>query len=336
MLNLNEIVNRIVSIIQKGEKFLLITHLRPDGDAVGSIAAFANAIKKIGKKAYYTLVDPVPERFSFLLKGLDEIHPDQLNLFESGLDAIFVLDTGDLPRTGLQQKLQNPPAVIVNIDHHVSNVNFGDINLVLPNYNSTCEIIFMILDKAKIEFDSKIASPLYLGLCTDTRFFQIENIRPEAHYTAQRLLEIGLDIPYLHGKLLSTKRPEELKILGYALTNIKYTLDNKIAYVVISLSDMQQHKVTMADVFACGIFGQLTTIDGVIVGVGMVENIDKKIYVEFRSRYGFNVKDIAVELGGGGHIAASGCTLSLPLNEAIDKVLNIIQDKLKSFNANLP
>ncbi|NLI76315.1 MAG: bifunctional oligoribonuclease/PAP phosphatase NrnA [Candidatus Riflebacteria bacterium] len=321
-------LSQVIATLHKGQRFFLISHVRPDGDAIGSLAGLARSLRKAGKTVDLGLVDPPPERFGFLLEGETVRKPGDLALDH---DAIVILDTGDLPRTGFAEALAKPATVVINIDHHPSNTSFGDINLLDFHASSTCEMVVTLIERARLPFDPDVAQGLYLGLCTDTRFFQNENLRPAAHHAAQRLLETGLEAATIHGRLLSTRKLSEVRILGHALTRLTVELDGRLAWVALSTADLAQQGATMNDVFACGLFNQLTGIDGVVASVGIVENTDGKVYCEFRSRKGFDVKEIAVAMGGGGHLAASGCNREAPLATMVDEALGHLRNRLGSF-----
>ncbi len=323
-----DVLSQVIATLHQGQRFFLISHVRPDGDAIGCLSGLARSLRKAGKTVDIGLVDPPPDRFTFLLEGEILRKPGDLPLDH---DAIVILDTGDLPRSGFAEVLEKPTTVIINIDHHPSNTGFGDLNLLDVEASSTCEMIVHLIERARLPFDPEVAQGLYLGLCTDTRFFQNENLRPTAHHAAQRLLETGLEAGTILGRLLSTKKLSEVRILGHALLSLQIEMNGRLAWVALSASDLARHGATMADVFACGLFGQLTGIEGVVAGVGFVEHSDGKIYCEFRSRRGFDVKEIAVGLGGGGHLAASGCSLAKPLETVTADVLQRVRDRLEGF-----
>jgi len=321
-------LSQVISTLQKGRRFLLVGHLRPDGDAIGSLAGLSCCLRKVGKQVEIGLVDPPPERFAFLLSGETVLKPDEIKL---DYDAVLVLDSGDLPRTGFEEVLKQPAVAVINIDHHPSNTSFGDINHLDFKASSTCEMITTLIERAHFPLDRDVAKGLYLGLVTDTRFFQNDNLRPSAHHVAQKLLETGLDPGQIHGRLLATKKLSELKILGQGLLKLNIECEGRLAWVEITNQDLVTQGASMGDVFACGLFGQLTGLEGVIAGVGIVENSDGKIYCEFRSRRGFDVKEIAVAMGGGGHLAASGFNSASPLSEVREKVLQRTRESLSRF-----
>ncbi|MBF0543531.1 MAG: bifunctional oligoribonuclease/PAP phosphatase NrnA [Candidatus Riflebacteria bacterium] len=317
----------ILSIINEGKKFLIVTHVRPDGDAIGSVMGFALSLKKHGKIVDIGLSDHPPESFSFLLTQ-DYLKPGSV---KGEYDAIFSLDCGDLPRTGFEQDLINCRTPIVNIDHHISNLGYGTVNLIDPAASSAAEMILFLIHGGGLPLDAEVAECLYLGLVTDARFFQNENLRPSAHVSGAILLETGFKTNRILSALTSRRTLPELKILGFALSHLETEMDGKLAKVLIRPQNLISCEATQENVWASGVFNQITSIKGVIVGFTLVENQEGVTFCEFRSKSGFDVKEIAVALGGGGHLAASGCNQKLPIDAMNNRVLALLRTRLKQF-----
>ena len=178
--------DEIIAAIKASNRILVVAHERPDGDAVGSVSGLVRSLRKAGKVADACFSTPVPEGFSFAVA--EEIIPIE-HLSRIDYDLAVVLDTGDQPRTGFNDFLETTKALVINIDHHPSNTLFGDLNLMDFEASSTCEIMVDLLRRAELPLDAEIAEGLYLGLLTDTRFFQNEKLRPSAFYAAGKLLE---------------------------------------------------------------------------------------------------------------------------------------------------
>lgn len=317
----SEQLSDVVSTINGANRFLVVSHVRPDGDAVGSVSGLVKSLRKAGKNVQVGLADPAPERFAFVL---DEDHIGKPGEIEIDHEVVFVLDAGDLARTGFEADLEETGAVLVNIDHHASNTLFGDVNYVDTCASSTCEMIVTLIRQAGLPLDADVATGLYLGLITDTRSFQNEGLKSTAHNVAALLLETGLDTAPILSRLNGSKTLPEVKLLGKGLQSLKLECDGRLACIVITRRDIEECGATFTTVASCGLWGQLTSIQGVVAGVGIVEGFDGKTYCEFRSRGGFDVKEIAVAMGGGGHLAASGCNREAPLPavaaEALDRL----------------
>jgi phosphoesterase RecJ-like protein len=306
-------------------RFLIVSHERPDGDAIGSTAGLLRSLRKAGKTVTASLSTPMPDNFAFLLET-ELTQP--VDAVKGSYDAILVLDPGDLPRTGFAEYLQNTDIPVVNIDHHPSNNRFGKLNVLDFHACSTCEMILHILKSAQLPLDREVAEALYLGLLTDSRFFQNENLRPQAHLAAAALLETGLDTGPILGRLNRQRKVAELRILGRGLSKLQMSSDGRFAEVTITRHDLQETGAVLENIWACGLFGHLTSIRDVVVGAAFMENPEGKCFCELRSVGGFDVKSIAVEMGGGGHLAASGCNRIGGLDDFSTQIRKKIIDRL--------
>jgi len=321
-------LNAVIETLQTGSRFLLISHLRPDGDAVGSLAGLARSLRKAGKKVDIALIDPPPARFKYLL---DDEEIKQVIFFDANYDSIVILDTGDLARSGFEGELSDEKTLIVNIDHHASNTSFGDINLLDFHASSTSEMVVEILRVGKFPIDVEVAEPLYLGILTDTRFFQNEKIQPSTFLTAGFLLSSGLDTSPIHNRLNRTRILPELKILGRGLSKCRVSFGERLISVLLTRKDLAACKATLENVWASGLFGQLTSLEKTVVAACFMEGADGRSYCELRSNGNFDVKEIAVEMGGGGHLCASGCNSPEDIKEFSKKVLALVRKKLSDF-----
>lgn len=326
----SEQISDVISTINGANRFLVVSHIRPDGDAVGSVSGLVKSLRKAGKNVQVGLADPAPERFAFVL---DEDHIGRPGEIEIDHEVVLVLDAGDLARTGFEAELEDTGAVIVNIDHHASNTLFGDVNYVDTCASSTCEMVVTLIRQAGLPVDADVAIGLYLGLITDTRSFQNEGLRPSVHNVAAFLLETGLDTAPILSRLNGSKSLPEVKLLGRGLQNLKLECDGRLACIVITRRDIEECGATFNSVAASGLWGQLTSIQGVVAGVGVVEGFDGKTYCEFRSRGGFDVKEIAVAMGGGGHLAASGCNREAPIDAVATEALDRLTAGLAKFQS---
>ncbi|MFZ2956082.1 MAG: bifunctional oligoribonuclease/PAP phosphatase NrnA [Candidatus Ozemobacteraceae bacterium] len=323
-------LDAVISAIRSGSRFLVVSHLRPDGDAVGCVTGLARSLRKVGKLVDIGLADPPPERFAFLVDGECLVKPGELNC---DYDVILCLDAGDASRTGFEDDFKLSKGLLIDIDHHASNTRFGEINFLDFGASSTCEMVTTLIKAANLPLDPEIAEGLYLGLLTDSRFFQNEKLRPSTHETAAALLATGLDTAPLLSLLNGGRLPQELKVLGKGLGKLEIECDGQFAFSVLTQDDLSECGATQDNVWACGLFNQLTSVRGVMVSLCVVEGSDGKTYCEFRSRGGFDVKSIAVAMGGGGHLAASGCNRAAPLKDVLAEARRLIQEKLGEKNA---
>jgi phosphoesterase RecJ-like protein len=323
-----EVVNQLKKLIDKGSRFLVAAHMRPDGDATGSVGGFVKALRKYGKKVDIAFLDKIPENFAFTFPDKEYLRGPEI---ETDHDAVFILDSGDDGRTGLRFKHKNSDPVVVNIDHHASNTYFGTVNYVDTSASSTCEMIVALLDHCKIEMDADVAISLFLGLLTDSRFFQNEGLRHTAHLAAATLLRTGVDTTPILNTLNCSRAEADLRVQGYGLSNFKLEADGKLATLKISWDTLQSLNANFGNVFGSGIFNSMTSMNGVVASVTIFENAEKSSFCEFRSKGGFNVKEVAVSMGGGGHIPASGCNKNEPLEQVAEEAISKLKVKMAEF-----
>ncbi len=327
--NLTNEAQTIIDLINKSQRIILTAHLRPDGDAIGSVSGLMKSLEKMGKKVDVDLLDGVPSRFPFVWPENHELikKPE----IESNHDLIIVLDCGDAERHGINFKYDKNKTTLINIDHHASNVSFGDVNYVDTGAQATCEIVTALIDKAGFPIDTDIAESLMLGLMTDSRTFSNENIRYTTHEAAAALLRTGLSISRILNTLNCGRSETDLRLQGFGLSNFKLECDNHLATLVITQKDLAKFKANVGNIFASGIFNIPLTIESVTASVVIFEREDGFSACEFRSRGGINVKEVAVALGGGGHLPASGCSQQIPINEMADKAIDLMKKQVCNF-----
>lgn len=319
----------VAGLFADARSFFLTAHLRPDGDAIGSLSGLGKSLQKAGKHVEYGLVDPVPDKFAFLMSGVPVLG---LNDFSADrFDLVVALDTGTQERTGFP--LVNGTGKLVNIDHHASNTFFGDTNIVDCGASSTCEMVYELITQASLPLDAEVAESLYLGLLTDSRFFQNEQLRPSAHRAAAGLLEAGLDSRRVLSMLTASRALAELRLLGRGFYKTKLQLDGKLITVTLTKRDLDACKATWNQAFSCGLFNQLTSVEGVLASVAVVEADNGQVFCEFRSRGGFSVKEVALAMGGGGHLAASGCNRNGPVQQVAREAIRRTRAQLQQFLA---
>lgn len=329
--NLIDVVQQIADLLHSSQKILVVAHVRPDGDATGSVAGMVKSLQKAGKKVEAALVDGVPERFSFVFPEVKLLRDPIIN---SDHDLILVLDTGEESRTGFTFNRDAKISKLVNIDHHASNTMFGDINYIDTGASAACEMVAALLNFAKLPFDSDVALSLMLGLVTDSRFFQNEGIRYTAHEVAAHLLRTGVDTAPILNVLNSGRSEADLRLQGFGLTNFKLECDKKLATLVIKQTDLKRLNANVGNIYASGIFNACLAINETLASVVIFEREDGLSACEFRSRGGIDVKQVAVELGGGGHVPASGCSRKEAIDETAATAIKLMINQVNNFFAN--
>ena len=318
----------IISRIKTAGKILVAAHLRPDGDAVGSVSGLVKSLQKAGKQVEAGLFDGVPERFMFVWPEVPLLREQTI---DADHDLILILDSGDADRTGFTFKRDQQRTCLINIDHHASNNMFGDLNYVDTGAAATCEIIAALLEHGGLPLDADVALSLMLGLITDSRSFQNEGLRHTAHLAAARLLKTGLDTAPILSTLNSGKSEGDLRVQGFGLSNFKLECQRRLATLVIRQSDLQKLGASFGNVFGSGIFNLMLSHNETFASVVIFEREDGMSFCEFRSRGGINVKDVAVALGGGGHLAASGCSRAVPIDQQAADAISLMKKQVDAF-----
>ena len=326
--NLKNTALEVLAEINKSQSILLAAHLRPDGDATGSVSGLAKSLQKAGKTVETALLDGVPERFAFVFPEVRIIREQTV---DSKHDLIIILDSGDETRTGISFNRDQSKTKLINIDHHASNTMFGDINYVDTGASSTCEIVAALLAQGGLPVDAEVAMSLMLGLITDSRSFQNEGIRHTAHLVAAHLLQTGLDTSPILNTLNSGKCEADLRVQGFGLSNFRLECGNKLATLVIKQTDLKKLNASLNNVFGSGLFNQLLSMSETIASVVIFERDDGMAFCEFRSRGGVNVKEVAVAMGGGGHVPASGCSRAIAIEELAEEAITMMKKQVENF-----
>ena len=310
------------SILREKNSVGIAGHVRPDGDCVGSTLAMYNYIRKyfpnIDVKLY---LEPIPNIFKFL-KNSENICNDCVE--ENQFDLFISLDCGDTGRLGTAAKYFEGAKETLCIDHHISNCAFADNNYIEPHASSTCELIFELIGKDKI--DKEIAESLYTGMVHDTGVFQYSCTSAKTMAIAGILMDKGIDYPKIVDDTFYTKTFNQNKILGFALLQSQLYLDGKCILSVVTKKDMEKYDVLPKHLD--GIVNQLRVTKGVTLAVFMYENEDGSFKVSTRANDSFDAADLAVHFGGGGHVKAAGFTLYGTVQENVETVLMEVEKRL--------
>ena len=296
--------------LQSAQRVLVVSHLRPDGDAVGSLLGLGLSLQTAGKEVQMVLADGVPKNFHHL-PGVDLVRHKP----EGGFDLIAVVDCSDLKRVG--DALNGYPIPDLNIDHHPTNLEFARLNLVDEEAVATAEMLAEYLPKLRLPITQPIATNLLNGLITDTLGFRTVNISPKALRLAADLMEFGVDLPTLYQKALLSRSYEALRYWGIGLT--KLTREGPLVWTALSLEDRRSVNYPGRD--DADLINILSTLEDAGVVVIFIEQGGGKVKVSWRSQPEYDVSKIALKFGGGGHKVAAGAEVSGELEEVQEKVL---------------
>src|SRR5574344_452537 len=306
--------------IKQAETIILIPHVNPDGDTLGALSALYKIISNMGKSPVALIHNEVPTIYKFLpfmdrFVNIDEIENTEFDLAIS-------LDVAAKDRMIHAQKIFDKAKCKVNIDHHHTNINFGDLNYVNGSASSTGEVLFEIIKNCSLNIDKDTANLLYVAIMTDTGGFRFENTSSKVLKMASELVEYGADACELYRKIYEAKPKSQVILNGIAISNAVFLNDNKIAYTLISDKDMKKANAKPED--TDGIAETLRSIGDVEVSFVLKQTENGFTKVSMRSKH-IDVSKIAAKFDGGGHFYAAGCTINKPIKIALDKILEEIK-----------
>lgn len=300
----------LMAFIARHQRFLLTTHINPDGDAIGSEVAFARWLRSQGKQVRILNDSPTPLAFAWLTEDDPvDVHEDALTerLFTES-DALVVLDTSNRPRIGrLTFTLDRHAIAVAIVDHHATHEGFGQVNLVEPDKAATACLVFELMRAAGSAIDTRTAEALYVGLATDTGYFRYSNTDASAFEMAAELVKCGVDPQSVTTRVQASAPPGRLRFFGEALTALEMLEGGRLAVLEVGPDAFERHALTGADTEG------LVDMPRVIAGVELValfsEGKPGRVKVSLRSTGRVEVDQLCSRLGGGGHPHAAGVLL---------------------------
>lgn len=308
-----------INCIREHKNFVITAHTNPEGDSLGSQLALRNLLRKLGKRAVIINEDSSPYCYSFL-PGVNKIKK-YIRKEYINFECLIVLDCSDLLRTGEVYKLNTRNRTILNIDHHISNENFGTVNWIDAKASSCSEMIYKLYKRFGSPIGQDSAILLYTGIVTDTGSFRYVNTTSFTHKAAAELLRSGINITGIYKKIYEDVPFADMKLLSSLLPTLKLEKGGKIAWIAI------KRKVLAGKKLSFDLTEHLLAFARAIKGVEVValfkENLGEKgtIRVNLRSRGTVDVNAIASSFGGGGHRSASGATIVGRLEDVRKTVL---------------
>ncbi len=308
-------------MILGADRILVLCHVSPDGDAIGALLAMGHILRALGKRVTLACADPVPKEYRYM-PGADDI----VQRPEGEFDLVVSLDSSDLPRLGdAYDATRLGRAPILNIDHHITNLNFGAVNWVEPDSASTCQLVLRLADGLGVAITPEIATCLLSGIVMDTRGFTTPNTNLAALRAAERLMAAGANLPDIARKILVQRSFAMAKLWGEALSQMR--LEDGVVWASLPASLMAP-----SDASANGLSGLvafLASVEEARVAVLFRERSDGRVEVSLRSVPGVDVSGVALAMGGGGHPQAAGFTLAEPLADVEAKTLEAVRALLK-------
>lgn len=310
--------------ISAAQRVLVVSHVRPDGDAVGAVLGLGQALAGAGKEVVMALADGVPLALRYLpgCEGIvREVPAGTLDQF----DLTMVVDCSDMQRTGgvLGDRIPD-----VNIDHHITNPQFAAVNLVIPSQAATSAIIAEFLPVWGLAFNQTIAANLLTGIVTDTIGFRTSNMTSGTLRLAAMLMDYGADLPELYTRALISKSFEAARYWGMGLHKVRRVdLAGVGSYVWTNLTLADRKEANYPGNDDADLVNLLSAIDSDLA-VLFIEQKNQHVKVSWRSRPGIDVAQIALQFGGGGHPSAAGADIAGSLDTVQEQVLNSTQAML--------
>ncbi|NQT23297.1 MAG: bifunctional oligoribonuclease/PAP phosphatase NrnA [Candidatus Omnitrophica bacterium] len=311
-------VNAIIDAIRKHDRFLITSHVNPEADALGSQLAMYELIKSLGKEAFCVHSDKVPAHYKFL-PGAENIKRTVKKGFN--FDAVVALDCPTAKRTGRIKQFFKKAKIVINIDHHVSNTKFGDVNWVSPAASSCGEMVYTLYKKMGVAIGKKSALYIYIAILTDTGSFNYSNTSGVTHEIVSDLLGYGLKPHDISRDIYENKTVSEVKLLGKVIATLKTDTSGKIALIICTKKMLKDAK--SGSHATENFINYARSIKLVDIAVFIKEDLKKRkaFHVSFRSKGSVDVNAIANFFGGGGHRNASGCTICGTLADVKRKIL---------------
>ena len=318
----------ILTAVQQANNILVITHIGPDGDAVGSITAVGVALRQMGRHATLLCDDPLPERFSYLPLA-DQVQPPNENR-STDYDLLIAVDCGDETRMG--QSFANLPdtvPTIINIDHHVTNTYFGDIQHVVPEAVSATEILYDLFKHIGLTITTDLAMCLLTGVVTDTLGFRTVGVTAKTLRIASELVDAGADLPLINMQGLSLKPYSTAQLWQIGLNNMR--LEDGLIWTKIN--NTQREAIGYNNTSTGGLVNFLGNVTQAAISAVLLEMNDGTVRVGFRCNPPYSVSELALNLGGGGHPLAAGCSLDGPLDKAEALVVAMSKETIRQQQA---
>lgn len=298
-------------------------HIRPDGDCIGAAMSMYLYIKKMyADKEVYVYFESIPERFRYI-KDIDEAVTDYE---DKHADLFISVDCSDPERLGGARRLFDKADVTINIDHHISNLSFADVNHFAADSSSTCEVLYELYDKNAVDYD--IAVCLYTGISHDTGVFKYSNTSGRTMQITGELIEKGINFTEILEKTFFEKTYVQNLVLGRCLLESKRLLDGRIIITTATQEMMDEYGADKDDLD--GIVNAILQTKGAEAAVFVYQLGDDEFKVSLRASGNADMSRIALMYGGGGHVKAAGCTIKGDVKAGLESLLRELESELEN------
>ncbi len=318
VLSQSSAMHQVANLIREKDRFLVVSHLRPDGDSLGSQAAMLLALQAMGKQAAAWAVEPIHQKWSFLPgSGQISSHMPQWTP-----EATLVLDCGAAYRVA---EGFEPVGIVVDIDHHLSNDMFGDVNWVDPDACATGEQIYDLLGELEVPLTREIATALYVAVMTDTGGFRYSNTTARSFRIAADCVAAGADPAEVGLEVFETRPAGEFAIRAKVYGSLRFEFDGAFVWSEVRMADYEA--AGGEEMEPEGLSSDIRGIEGVEISLLLHEMPEGNLRANFRGKGQVDCSAIATACGGGGHFNAAGAVVrDKPYEEARDFVLRTVRD----------
>ena len=316
--------SKLNDIIKSSKNILIISHVNPDGDTLGSMCGLYSAIlENYKKKCDMLAISKIPDVYSFVPHISDVKNIEGADKSRE-YDLVINVDVASIERVCDAQILFDKAKFTVNIDHHKTNNAYGNLNFINPDASSTGEVLFGCFDKMgwKVNLDTAVC--LYTAILTDTGSFRFDNTRPSTFDAAAKLVEIGVQPSDIYKKVYESDSKTLVMFQSYCISKAKFLDDDKIAYTSVYKKDME--KFSAGDDCMEGLTEKLRAIVTTRIAFVAKEMKSGGTKISMRSKFA-DVAEICGVFGGGGHKFAAGCTIKAPVEQAVKKMLDEIKKR---------
>lgn len=306
--------------LNAAQTVVVVGHVSPDGDAFGSMLGLGNALIALGKDVTIAVDGGAGEYVAFL-PNVDAVKKE---LNQGEWDLYIQVDTSDEDRSGLcGAYAREHAAKTLNLDHHATNTLFGDVQLVDPVAVSATQVVFAWLTYMQVTLTPEIAVPLLTGLVTDTLGFRTSNVTAETLGIAQALMGAGASLTEITERTLDNRSFQAVSLWKHLLATVKL---REHGIITADVTREALRSVGMSEPSDAGLVGFLVKVNEAMIAAVFKETAEGRVELSFRSKPGYDVAQVAFELGGGGHKQAAGATIDGPLEEARKRVLPLLKD----------
>jgi phosphoesterase RecJ-like protein len=314
-------IKEIIKSINKGKSFLITSHVKLDGDALGSELALLLMLKSLGKKAVVYNQDVTPQHYCFLPGAQEIVH----ELGDgSQYDIAFILDCSELERIGDKARDFAKIKTLINIDHHVSNNGFSTLKIWDGQASSTGELLFRLFEQMGCKITKDICTNLYAAILTDTGGFRYSSTSKDTLWTAGKLVESGADPQCISENIYESESPAKLKLLTKALETLSLDLKNKLGSLVVTQKVLMDTGASYEHME--GLVEIPRSVKGISIAILYTQLADGYFKLSLRSKGKVDVEKIAKKFGGGGHINAAACRIKGDIETIKQEILKAVKE----------